>query len=45
MELPLGNHVRSLLERTLETYGPDADFTAMARIVEADAGLDPKRPA
>ncbi len=43
MRLPLGNHVRDLLERTLEAYGPGADFTAMARIVEADAGLDPDR--
>ena len=28
---------------TLATYGDDADFTAMAKVVEADAGLDPAR--
>lgn len=44
MQLPLGNHVRALLERTLAAYGDNADFTAMAKIVEADAGLDPERP-
>jgi 3-hydroxyisobutyrate dehydrogenase-like beta-hydroxyacid dehydrogenase len=38
--LPTGERLESLLERTLATYGEDADFTAMARIVEADAGLD-----
>jgi 3-hydroxyisobutyrate dehydrogenase-like beta-hydroxyacid dehydrogenase len=41
--LQLGEIVRSYLERTLETYGDAADFTAMAKIVEADAGLDPER--
>jgi 3-hydroxyisobutyrate dehydrogenase-like beta-hydroxyacid dehydrogenase len=34
-----------LLDRTLATYGEDADFTAMAKVVEADAGLDPERKA
>ena len=29
--------------RTLATYGDDADFTEMAKVVEADAGLDPER--
>jgi hypothetical protein len=28
----------------LATYGDDADFTAMAKIVEADGGLDPEQP-
>jgi len=41
--LPLGGIVQDLLERTLETYGDSADFTAMAKIVEKDAGLDPER--
>ena len=41
--LPTGERLAALLERTLATYGDDADFTAMARIVEADAGLDPDR--
>ena len=41
--LQLGEVVRSYLERTLEDYGPDADFTAMAKVVEKDAGLDPER--
>lgn len=43
--LPTGERLEELLARTLDTYGNDADFTEMARIVEADAGLDPDRPA
>jgi len=43
--VPVGAAVGALLERTVATLGADADFTAMARIVEADAGLDPHRPA
>lgn len=43
--VPVGDAVGALLERTVATLGQDADFTAMARIVEADAGLDPDRPA
>jgi 3-hydroxyisobutyrate dehydrogenase-like beta-hydroxyacid dehydrogenase len=39
--LPTGERLAELLDRTLATYGDDADFTSMARIVEADAGLDP----
>jgi 3-hydroxyisobutyrate dehydrogenase-like beta-hydroxyacid dehydrogenase len=42
--LPTGERLESLLERTLATYGEDADFTAMAKIVEGDAGLDPDSP-
>ena len=41
--LPTGERLAALLDRTLATYGEDADFTAMARIVEQDAGLDPER--
>jgi len=41
--LPTGERLESLLERTLAAYGDDADFTAMAKIVEQDAGLDPER--
>jgi len=41
--LPTGERLAALLDRTLSTYGDDADFTAMAKIVEADAGLDPDR--
>jgi len=33
--------VAELLERTVTAYGADADFTAMARMVESDAGLAP----
>jgi len=43
--LPTGERLATLLDRTLATYGEDADFTAMAKIVEADAGLDPERSA
>lgn len=45
VQLRLGREVRDLLARTLAEVGPDADFTAMAKVVEADAGLDPERPA
>ena len=41
--LPTGERLAALLDRTLATYGDDADFTEMAKIVEADAGLDPDR--
>ena len=41
--LPTGERLAALLDRTLAAYGGDADFTAMAKIVEADAGLDPER--
>jgi 3-hydroxyisobutyrate dehydrogenase-like beta-hydroxyacid dehydrogenase len=43
--LPLGAIVERQLERVLEAYGADADFTAIAKVVEADAGLDPEREA
>ena len=45
VHLTLGTHVRDLLKRTLDEVGADADFTAMTKVVEADAGLDPDRPA
>ncbi|HSG54585.1 MAG TPA: NAD-binding protein, partial [Paracoccaceae bacterium] len=41
--LPLGKVVQDYLERTLEREGPAADFTAIAKVVEAAAGLDPER--
>jgi 3-hydroxyisobutyrate dehydrogenase-like beta-hydroxyacid dehydrogenase len=41
--LPTGERLATLLDRTLATYGDDADFTEMAKVVEADAGLDPER--
>jgi 3-hydroxyisobutyrate dehydrogenase-like beta-hydroxyacid dehydrogenase len=41
--LQIGAITRSYLERTLADYGDDADFTAMAKVVEQDAGLDPNR--
>jgi 3-hydroxyisobutyrate dehydrogenase-like beta-hydroxyacid dehydrogenase len=41
--LPTGERLAALLERTLATYGDEADFTEMAKVVEADAGLDPER--
>ena len=41
--LPLGEIVAGYLERTLEREGPDADFTAIAKVVEEAAGLDPER--
>ncbi|HTM95865.1 MAG TPA: NAD(P)-dependent oxidoreductase [Croceibacterium sp.] len=45
VQLPTGERLAALLDRTLATYGDDADFTAMAKVVEADAGLDPERSA
>ena len=41
--LPLGRAVQDYLERTLEREGPEADFTAIAKVVEEAAGLDPER--
>lgn len=41
--LPLGQIVADYLERTLEREGPQADFTAIAKVVEEAAGLDPER--
>jgi 3-hydroxyisobutyrate dehydrogenase-like beta-hydroxyacid dehydrogenase len=43
--LAVGTAVCDLLQRTVNSLGPDSDFTAMAKIVESDAGLDPGRPA
>ena len=43
--LPTGERLEALLERVLATYGDDADFTEMAKVVEDDAGLDPERLA
>jgi 3-hydroxyisobutyrate dehydrogenase-like beta-hydroxyacid dehydrogenase len=43
--LGVGSAVCDLLQRTVDSLGPDSDFTAMAKIVEAAAGLDPDRPA
>jgi hypothetical protein len=44
VELSVGSAVHRLLERTVQTLGAGSDFTAMAKIVESDAGLDPDRP-
>lgn len=41
--LPLGQVVADYLERTLAREGPEADFTAIAKVVEEAAGLDPER--
>jgi len=43
--LPTGERLEALLERVLAAYGDGADFTEMAKIVEADSGLDPARGA
>ncbi|MEO6040836.1 MAG: NAD(P)-dependent oxidoreductase [Croceibacterium sp.] len=43
--LPTGERLAALLDRVLAAYGDEADFTAMAKVVEADAGLDPERAA
>jgi 3-hydroxyisobutyrate dehydrogenase-like beta-hydroxyacid dehydrogenase len=42
--LGVGTAVCELLERTVSACGADSDFTAMAKMVELDAGLDPERP-
>jgi 3-hydroxyisobutyrate dehydrogenase-like beta-hydroxyacid dehydrogenase len=42
--LGVGAAVCELLERTVGTLGADSDFTAMTKIIESDAGLDPQRP-
>jgi 3-hydroxyisobutyrate dehydrogenase-like beta-hydroxyacid dehydrogenase len=43
--LGVGAAVCELLERTVTELGADSDFTAMTKIVESDAGLDPERSA
>jgi len=43
--LGVGSAVCDLLQRTVDSLGADADFTAMAKTVESDSGLDPNRPA
>ncbi len=43
--LGVGAAVCDLLQRTVNSLGPDSDFTAMAKIVESDSGLDPNRRA
>jgi 3-hydroxyisobutyrate dehydrogenase-like beta-hydroxyacid dehydrogenase len=47
LQVPLGvgSAVCELLQRTVSTLGAESDFTAMAKIVESDSGLDPDRPA
>ncbi len=37
----VGAAVRQMLSITNQLYGPDSDFTSMARVVEAWAGIDP----
>jgi 3-hydroxyisobutyrate dehydrogenase-like beta-hydroxyacid dehydrogenase len=44
VQLGVGSAVAELLERTVSALGADSDFTAMTKIVESDAGLDPERP-
>jgi 3-hydroxyisobutyrate dehydrogenase-like beta-hydroxyacid dehydrogenase len=41
--LGIGTAVGDLLQRTVTMLGAGSDFTAMAKIVESDAGLDPNR--
>src|SRR5665213_3026990 len=43
--LGVGSAVCDLLQRTVTSLGPDSGFTAMAKIVESDSGLDPNRHA
>ena len=38
----VGAAVRQMLSITNQIYGPDSDFTAMAKVVEGWAGVDPK---
>ena len=38
----VGAAVRQMLSITNQVYGPDSDFTAMAKVVEGWAGVDPK---
>jgi 3-hydroxyisobutyrate dehydrogenase-like beta-hydroxyacid dehydrogenase len=43
--LGVGSAVCDLLQRTVSSLGPESDFTAMAKTVESDSGLDPNRRA
>ena len=38
----VGSAVRQILSITNQTYGPDSDFTSIARVVEDWAGIEPK---
>jgi 3-hydroxyisobutyrate dehydrogenase-like beta-hydroxyacid dehydrogenase len=40
----VGSAVRQMLSITNNVYGPDSDFTSMARLVESWAGLDLPQP-
>jgi 3-hydroxyisobutyrate dehydrogenase-like beta-hydroxyacid dehydrogenase len=42
--LGVGSAVCELLERTVDAWGADSDFTSVTKTVELDAGLDPERP-
>ena len=42
--LAVGDAVCEMLQRTVDTLGANSDFTAITKIVERDAGLDPERP-
>jgi len=38
----VGSAVRQMLSITNQLYGPESDFTSMAKVVEGWAGVDPK---
>jgi len=38
--MTVGKAVREILEAANDTYGPDSDFTIMAKLIEERAGLD-----
>ncbi len=40
-----GGLVRQMLAVTNARYGPDSDFTSMARVVEEYAGVEIRSPA
>jgi len=45
LSMPVANAVRALWQRTIETLGPESDFTRIVETVEKDAGVVVGKPS
>ncbi len=45
LSMPVANAVRALWQRTIDTLGPDSDFTRIVETVEKDAGVVVGKPS
>jgi hypothetical protein len=45
LSMPVANAVRALWQRTIDTLGPESDFTRIVETVEKDAGVVVGRPS